>query len=165
LKLFALGKNEARRKLEVEEAWPHKAGVVLKFTGINSISEAEALTGCELQVPRQERATLDAGSSYVSDLSGCRVFDRRREIGVLTDVRFGAGEAPLLIVTSEKSEYEIPFAEAYIRSLDIGRKRIEMELPEGLLDVNTPLTPEEKREQQARRKRAQDEDRNNHDLS
>jgi len=136
----------------VEEVWPHKGGLVLKFAGVDSISDAEPLVGCELQVPREERAALDAGWTYVSDLVGCVVLDRDREIGQVVDVQFGAGEAPLLIVKAGNAEYEIPFAEAYLKNVDLGRKQIEMELPASLLDVNAPLTAEEKREQ-GRRKR------------
>ena len=147
-----MGKDDSRRELRVEEVWPHKGSLVLKFAGIDSISDAEALIGSELQVPREKRAPLDAGWTYVSDLVGCAVFDRDREVGTVEDVQFGAGEAPLLMVKAGKAENEIPFAEAYLKSVDLERKRIDMELPAGMLDVNAPLTAEEKREQ-GRRKR------------
>jgi hypothetical protein len=63
-------------------------------------------------------------------------------------VKFGAGEAPLLIVyDAAKRVYEIPFAEAYVESVDLEHKQIRMDLPEGLLEVNAPLTAEEKQEQ------------------
>jgi 16S rRNA processing protein RimM len=147
LRLFAAGKDDSRRELQVEEVWPHKGSLVLKFAGIDSISDAEALVGSELQVPREARAALEAGWTYVSDLVGCAVFDRGREIGTVEDVQFGAGEAPLLVVKAGTVEYEVPFVEAYLKSVDLGRKRIEMELPAGMLDVNAPLTAEEKQEQ------------------
>ena len=146
MRLWAL-KDTARRELEVEEFWPHKQFLVLKFAGIETISEAEPLVGCELQVPAESRAKLEAGWNYVSELIGCTVFDGSREIGKVADVQFGAGEAPLLLVRTGSSEYEIPFAEAYLRKVDVGAQRIEMELPEGLLDVNAPLTAEEKQAQ------------------
>ena len=137
-----------RRELEVEELWPHKGLLVLKFAGVDSISEAEALVGCELQVPPNQRSQLDAGWSYVSDLVGCAVFDHEREIGRIEGVQFGAGEAPLLIVRDAVAKLvEIPFAEAYLESVDIDRKQVRMKLPEGLLEVNAPLTAEEKQEQ------------------
>lgn len=146
MRLWAL-KDTERRAIEVEELWPHKQFLVLKFTGIETISEAEPLVGCELQVPAESRAKLEAGWNYVSELIGCVVFDGGREIGKVADVQFGAGEAPLLLVRSGSSEYEIPFAEAYLKKVDVGAQRIEMELPEGLLDVNAPLTEEEKKSQ------------------
>ena len=119
----------------------------MKFQGIDSISDAETLLGCELQVPAAERGQLEPGWTYVSDLAGCTVFDGVREIGKVEDVQFGAGEAPLLIVKSGSTSYEIPFAEAYLKGVDLKGRRIDMLLPEGLLEVNAPLTPEEKQQQ------------------
>ena len=151
LELFALAQDNSRRELRVEELWPHKALLVLKFAGVDSISDAELLIGCELQVPRSERARLESGWNYVSDLVGCVVFDSGREIGKIEDVQFGAGEAPLLIVVSGvgagSKRYEIPYAEAYLKSVDLQHKQIQMELPEGMLELNAPLTAEEKEQQ------------------
>jgi len=150
MKLAALAEDGTRRELEIVEIWPHKGHLVLKFAGIDSISEAEALVGCELQVPAAQRAKLQAGWTYISDLVGCTVLDRDREIGKVKDVRFGAGEAPLLVIDGDK-EYEIPFAEAYLTKADLAQRRIEMQLPDGMLGINAPLSEEEKREQKRRR--------------
>ena len=147
LKLFALAQDDSRRELQVEELWPHKGHLVLKFAGVDSISDAEALVGCELQVPRSERAQLDPGWNYVSDLLGCVVFDGDSEIGRIEDVQFGTGEAPLLIVGTGSKRREIPYAEAYLKSADLEHRQIHMQLPEGMLELNAPLTAEEKRQQ------------------
>lgn len=149
LRVFALADDGSRRELKIEDAWPHKDFVVLKFAGIDSISDAEPLVASELQVPLSERAPLEAGATYVSDLVGCTLFDREREVGKVTDVRFGAGEAPLLVIGAGKGELEIPYAQEFLISLDLKRKRIEMALPEGLLEVNAPLTDEEKKQQRS----------------
>jgi len=151
MQLWALGKTGERRLLTVEEFWPHKSFLVLKFEGVETISEAEALKGAELQVPRSERAQLEPGWTYLSDLAGCMVFDGEREIGKIIEVEFGAGEAPLLVVRNEaeagakKLPYEIPFAEEYLVKVDIERKQVRMRLPEGMLDVNAPAKKEEGR--------------------
>ena len=138
MRLWALPKdgNGPRRELKIEELWPHKGYLVLKFEGVDSISEAESLIGCELQVPAAERAQLEPGWSYISDLVGCTVLDGDREIGSVTDVQFGAGEAPLLIVKAGSKVYEIPYAEAYLKSTDLEHKKICMMLPEGMLELN-----------------------------
>ncbi len=142
MRLWALLKTDDRRELKVEEFWPHKSFLVLKFEGIETISDAETLKGAELQVPRSERPQLEPGWTYLSDLTGCTVFDGGREIGKIVDVAFGAGEAPLLVVRGESQKgskdlpYEIPFAEAYLVKVDVARKEVRMRLPEGLLEVN-----------------------------
>ena len=150
MKLQALPRDldGSRRELEVEELWPHRGLLVLKFAGVDSISDAEALIGYELQVPKSQRSELQPGWNYVSDMVGCAVLDSGREIGRVEDVQFGAGEAPLLIVRDAAAKLvEVPFAEAFLESVDIDQKQVRMKLPDGLLEVNAPLTAEEKREQ------------------
>jgi 16S rRNA processing protein RimM len=155
MKLFALPKSEAsRRELEVEDLWPHKGLLVLKFRGVDSMSDAELLVGSELQVPSAERAELEPGWNYVSDLIGCMVLDHAREIGRIEDVQFGAGEAPLLIVANAVGKkFDVPFAQAYLEGVDVKRRQVRMNLPDGMLEVNAPLTPEEKQHQQSERKK------------
>jgi len=153
MRLWALTKDGQRREVKVEDLWPHKSFLVLKFKGVETISGAEPLVGAELQLPRSERSRLEPGWTYLSDLIGCTVFDGQREIGEIVDVQFGAGEAPLLVVRGKdrnqeqaaKLPYEIPFAEAYLEKLDLEQKQVRMKLPEGLLEVNAPLAKEEKR--------------------
>ena len=155
-KLFALGESGKgdqggaaqpnRRKLELDEHWFHKGMVVLKFAGVDSINDAEALVGSEIQIPRSERAALGNDEFYVSDLAGCTVTDSGKEIGRIKDVQFGSGEAPLLVIQGEK-EYLVPFAAAYIEKIALEQKRLEMKLPEGLLELDAPLNQEEKQRQ------------------
>lgn len=147
VKLSAVTKDDQRRNLELEGLWPHKAHLILKFAGIDSISDAEALVGCELQVPLAQRARLEAGWNYISDLVGCTVFDRDREVGKVSEVRFGAGEAPLLVVKAGQKEHEIPYAEAYLQNIDLAARQIRMTLPEGMLELDAPLSAEEKQQQ------------------
>jgi 16S rRNA processing protein RimM len=155
MKLFALPRSQvSRRELEVEDLWPHKGLLVLKFRGVDSMSDAELLIGSELQVPGAERAKLEPGWNYVSDLIGCTVLDKGTAIGHIEDVQFGAGEAPLLIVTNETGKkFEVPFAEAYLKGVDLEQRQVRMELPEGMLEINAAVTAEEKQEQQSERRK------------
>jgi 16S rRNA processing protein RimM len=69
----------------------------------------------------------------------------------VSDVRFGAGEAPLLVVKlpvcAVQNEVLVPFAEEFVKGFDAAGKRIDMEVPEGLLEVDAPLNQEEKQRQ------------------
>ena len=148
MELSALTKSGERRDVKIEELWPHKSFLVLKFQGIETINDAEPFIGAELQLPSSERANLEAGWTYLSDLIGCTVFDGGQEVGAIEDVQFGAGEAPLLVVSNKdgkaKLPYEIPFAEAFLEKFDLKQRQVRMKLPEGLLEVNAPLAKEEK---------------------
>lgn len=149
MKLLALAESgDRRRELEVEGFWPHKGLLVFKFRGVDSISAAETLVGEELQVPCAERGQLERGWTYISDLVGCMVLDHDREIGRLESVQLGAGEAPLLIVADGNGKkFDVPFAEAYLVAVDVKRKQVRMTLPEGMLEINAPMTAEEKQQQ------------------
>jgi len=135
LRVLALDKLDCRRELVIEDSWPHKGLVVLKFRGVENISQAQTLVGCEIQVPRAERLPLPRGEFYVSDLAGCAVFNRGAEVGRIAEVRFGCGDAPLLTVKAGASEYLLPLAEAYLVNVDLKGRRLDMDLPEGMLEL------------------------------
>ena len=146
--LAGLAPDGSRRQLQLEEHWFHKGHVILKFAGVDNINAAEWLAGMELQIPEEQRAELEAGAAYISDLVGCSVVDGELSIGTISEVRFGAGEAPLLVVRRESGdEVLIPYAEAFLKNAALAARRIEMELPEGLLELQAPLNEEEKRRQ------------------
>src|SRR5258708_37469544 len=63
MRLWALVKDGHRREGTVEDLWPHKRVLVLKFQGIAPISDAEPLVGSDLQVPRSGRADVELGRS------------------------------------------------------------------------------------------------------
>jgi 16S rRNA processing protein RimM len=57
-------------------------------------------------------------------------------VGGIEDVDKTAGPAPLLVVSGVRGEVLIPFAQSYLRKLDVEGKRVEMALPEGLVGLN-----------------------------
>ena len=142
------------REVHVENFWFLRSRIILKFQGIDSINEAETLRDFAVAIPGAERAPLDAGSVYVSDLVGCRVFDLNRdgaEAGEIVDVDRGSSNTDLLVVRTPgargaAAEALIPFVREYLVRIDAPGRRVEMRLPEGLLEINAPLTEEEKRE-------------------
>jgi 16S rRNA processing protein RimM len=158
--LSGLAADGSSRELQLEEHWFHKRGVVLKFAGVDSISDAEQLARLELQVPRDERTKLEAGAVYVSEIVGCEVWvgeaNDRRLLGAVTEVQFGTGEAPLLVVRQRAEpvensghEFLIPYAEEFVEAADFAKRRIEMQLPEGMLELQAPLSAEEKQRQKS----------------
>ncbi len=153
-RLFLLSSEDSPepvREVTLERHWLHKGSVALKFAGVDSISDAEALRGLLVAVPAAERAELTDGSVYIGDLIGCEVFDLNaaRSVGVVADVDREAGL--LEVKTPNGEEALVPFAKAYLVRMDIAGKHIEMRLPEGLLDINGPMTDEERREMGERR--------------
>jgi 16S rRNA processing protein RimM len=139
----AKSQAEAMREAKVVSHWLHKGRVVLKFAQVDSMAEAESLRGFDVVIPREERMPLSGDAVYVSDLLGVRVIDVSRggctDAGEITDVEpEGLGPAMLVIRTLAGDELLIPFVRAYLRKMDLEGKRLEMDLPEGLLTAQAP---------------------------
>jgi 16S rRNA processing protein RimM len=140
----ALGVHEeqvaAAREVELVAHWLHKGGIVLHFAGVDSISDAEKLAGLVVAIPRAERAGLGEDEVYIGDLIGCVLVDvagaESVVVGEIEDVDKTAGPAPLLLVRGKRGEVLVPFAQSYLRKLDVEGKRVEMVLPEGLVELN-----------------------------
>jgi 16S rRNA processing protein RimM len=120
---------------EVESTWFHGETLIFKFRGVDTISDAERLIGAEVRIPANQRVALDEGEFFQSDLIGCDVVDRR------TGERIGrveawddAGGAGLLVL----GDLLIPFARSICVDIDPAARRITVELPEGLKDLNRP---------------------------
>ncbi len=129
------------RPVELIHHWLHKGGIVLHFADIDSISAAETLAGLGVVLPREQRAPLAEDEVYISDLIGCVLVDLAGPepvtVGEIEDVDRAAGPAPLLVVRGPRGEVLVPYAKSYLRRLDLDNKRVEMALPEGLVDLNS----------------------------
>jgi len=121
-------------RYEVESAWFQGGTLILKFRGVDTISDAEALTGAEVRIPRSQRRQLETGEYYLSDLIGCRVVDRTNG-GLLGEVtRFDESAGSGLLVVGR--DLLIPFARSICVEIDPAGRRIVVDLPEGLKDLN-----------------------------
>jgi 16S rRNA processing protein RimM len=134
--LFAPDGSAGGEKYEIESTWFHGGTLVFKFRGVDSISDAELLYGREVRVPASERTKLDEGEYFQSDLIGCEVVDKRTgdSIGQVTAWDDGGGTGLLVV----DNNLLIPFARSICVEIDPAAKRIAVELPEGLKDLNRP---------------------------
>ena len=136
----------APREVELIAHWLHKGGVVLHFAGVDSISAAETLNGLIVAIPRAECAALDEDEVYIGDLIGCALVDVAGTapvaIGEIENVDRTAGPVALLVIGRPGSAEEIlvPFAKSFLRRIDLEAKRVEMALPAGLVELNSPST-------------------------
>jgi 16S rRNA processing protein RimM len=147
------------RRMAVKACWlsqNHRGQAVFHFEGIHSISEAEKFRGLDVLLPFEQRVTLPAGQYFVSDLIGCSVFENPASaaavssppcslgeapalLGTVGDVQFpgeGMTVTPLLEVETASGEMLIPLAEDICTKIDTKARRIDVELPEGLRELN-----------------------------
>jgi 16S rRNA processing protein RimM len=119
----------------VEEFWVHDGRPVFKFEGVDSISDAQVWVGADVLVPESERALPEEGEYSHADLIGCVVIGRSdgKRIGVVEGIEEGGG--PVLLRLAGDKEILIPFAQKICPEIDVSRKEIRVDLPEGLLDL------------------------------
>jgi 16S rRNA processing protein RimM len=129
--------------LPVVEVRPYKGRLLFRFAGVDSIDAAEGLMECDVVVPREERPALEEGEFYLADLVGCEVFDRKsgRRLGTVSGWRESGGPV-LLEMTAEGGRPEeavwIPFARSICVEIDPADRRLVVDPPEGLLELNSP---------------------------
>jgi 16S rRNA processing protein RimM len=119
-------------KYEVESTWFHDTTLIFKFRGVDTISDAERLSGSEVRVPLSERVALEPGEFFESDIVGCEVVDRRtgKPLGRVSAWQDGGGAGVLAV-----GDLLIPFARSICVEIDLAARRIAVELPEGLEDL------------------------------
>ena len=149
----------APRAVVVKNCWlsqNHKGQAVFHFENVDSINDAEKLRGLEVVLPIEQRVTLPAGHYFVNDLVGCAVFELASAPPALASPACAIGEAPallgvvagveipgedfpgtpLLVVDTARGELLVPLAEDICTRIDVGARRIEVVLPEGLRELD-----------------------------
>jgi len=110
--------------------------LILKLAGVDTISQVERLVGAELGVPEEQLPPAEEGLFYTFQLKGCQVVTAGgKALGTVTEV-LDSGGTHILKVDGDEGEILIPFAQSYLRKVDLGQRRIEVDLPEGLADLN-----------------------------
>jgi 16S rRNA processing protein RimM len=142
--------------LRIEEHWlptgKNAGRIVLKLSGCDSISAAEALAGQQLLIATSQLPALDPSTFFVGDLLGCTVYNHTVPIGPIVDIEFPTApdgrtrleDAATLLAVEQTPNAEpilIPFIQAWIDTIDLPNRRITMHLPEGLQDPPTPAEP------------------------
>jgi len=118
----------------VEEVWSHDGKPIFKFAGIDSIDDASEWAGADILVPDSERVRPEEGEYSHADLIGCSVVGDR-PIGTVSGIEEYGGPPLLKVAVEDGRDVLIPFAKAICREIDVERKTIRVELPEGLLEL------------------------------
>jgi 16S rRNA processing protein RimM len=123
-------------QLTVATARVQSGRPVVGFEGVSSIEQAEELVGVELRVPEETLQPLAPGSYYLHQLEGCQVTTGSgEEIGTVAKVEGGIGSSRL-VIQGTRGEVLIPLATEICVAIDIEARRITVNPPEGLLELN-----------------------------
>ncbi len=141
---FASGKNvrvvfpdRTERDLEIENVWKHNGRLILKFEGVDSISEAEVLRDADVRFPREELGEAPEGEYFYDDLIGCRMIEdgSGRKLGEIRDIYEPGGALLFSVIDKQGKELLVPFVDDICLEVNVEARRIRVRLPEGLEDL------------------------------
>lgn len=120
--------------VEVASSRAQKGGVVVRFAGIEDRDRAEELRNAWLEVELSQVPPAPPGIYYHFQLLGCRCYDSGTELGEVVDLVEDGGGL-LLIVSDGERRVPLPFVASFLKEVDVAGRRIDFELPPGLVDA------------------------------
>lgn len=120
----------------IDRSQLHKSSLLrVKFEGIDSENEAEALIKKDLFLPLNMLPPLEGNQFYYHEITGFTAIDQMdKEIGIIKNVN-DSGPQPLFVIDADDTEILIPVHDNFIKNLDRQKKKMHLNLPEGLLDI------------------------------
>jgi len=136
LKSVFIGKEGEFKEYAVESWVPRGKNLDLKLEGVDSLAQADRLAGLDVFIPEEGLKEREKDEYFLFQLIGCTVTDGQgKEAGRVKDV-MSAGSGELLVVEQGGKEILIPFHETICIEVDVPGKRIRINPPEGLLNLN-----------------------------
>ena len=124
------------QRLVVTSARFHRGRPIVGLEGIDSMTDADELAGVELRIPTDRLYALASGTFYRHDLVGCAVETVEGvSVGIVAGVEGTLGGSRL-VVSGRQGEVLIPLVSAICTAVEPSRKRIVIDPPAGLLEVN-----------------------------
>jgi len=126
--------DQAAGEFVVDSVLPYRGRWIVKLHGVDDMTRAEELRGCDMCVPAAERPPVAGGEYYLPDLIGCRLVDTAsgEELGTV-EAWQEYGGTPVLVAGT----LEVPFARTICVKIDLAARKIFVDLPEGLKDLNS----------------------------
>ncbi|KJD33797.1 ribosome maturation factor RimM [Tamlana nanhaiensis] len=120
----------------VEQAQLHKTELLrLKFEDVDTEADAESILKCDLYLPLDLLPKLDDDKFYFHEIIGFMVTDKNfGEVGIIKAINDTTAQA-LFEIDRNGKEILIPMNDAFIIKVDKNKKTIEVNTPDGLIDL------------------------------
>jgi 16S rRNA processing protein RimM len=101
---------------------------ILRLDGCTSRTDAEALGGQTLTVPRSVAAPLEDDEYWAEDLQGCRVVDGEREVGVVRQMLAYPSCELLEVERPGAADLLVPLVRDAVRHVDVEARVVDVDL-------------------------------------
>ena len=121
------------RQGQIESVRTHGDRILIRFEGIETPEEIQQLRGWTIEVPEAEARALDAGEYFLHDLAGLHLVDALgHDRGEILEAYEGGGGVLLNVKRRDGKTYEVPFAAEICTEINLKKKTIVVDLPEGI---------------------------------
>jgi 16S rRNA processing protein RimM len=125
------------REIQVEGTRTHGERALMKFAGIDTPEQVQALQNWTIEIPVEDARSLEKGEYFLHDLVGLTLIDAEsKERGIVTEVLEGGGGLLLQVKRPDGKEFHLPFVADICTEIDLDAKRIVVNLPDGLDELS-----------------------------
>jgi 16S rRNA processing protein RimM len=127
------------RSYVVDAARPHGERLLVRLAGVDDRDAADALRGSLLVIDSEDLPPIDEPDEYYDhQLEGLRVRTTTgRDIGTVAEVLHTAAGELLAVNRDSAGELLVPFVSAIVTSVSLDSGTVEIDPPEGLLELGT----------------------------
>jgi 16S rRNA processing protein RimM len=133
----AVALGDSRRETVIRSLRPSGTDFIAVLDGVTDRSTAEGLKGSLMHVARDRLPPPAEDEVYVSDVIGLPVYRKDGsllgEVAAVTD--FGAGDLLEIRCAARHNTIMIPFVAAMVPEVDVAKRRIVVDPPEGLIEA------------------------------
>lgn len=137
--IFSAGNRLLVRKTDGSEktckiAWarPHGRVLLVSLAGVSDLDQAATFKGAEILVERGLLPVLEDGAYYWCDLIGLDVFAVDDQYLGRLDSIFETGSNDVYVVRNGDREILVPALRTVVKTIDLQKKTMRVDLPEGL---------------------------------
>tara|TARA_B100000780_G_scaffold31982_1_gene20221 strand:- start:839 stop:1363 length:525 start_codon:yes stop_codon:yes gene_type:complete len=120
----------------IQKSSLHKGNQLrVQFEDVYSDEEADSILKCGIYLPMSLLPKLDGNKFYFHEVIGFTVVDLKfGEVGSIVHINDKAAQ-PLFEIDRDGKDVFIPMIDDFIKKVDRVNKKIEVETPEGLIDL------------------------------
>lgn len=120
----------------VMAAREHKDGLIVTLNQVENRTQAEALRGSRVEIPAEYLVAEEEDESlFLGQFLGLEVSDERLgRLGLVVGLGSN-GPQDLLVIETARGRFDVPLVEDFICELNLDKKYLKMDLPEGLIEV------------------------------
>lgn len=134
LKKALVETSKGLQTFTIEQARLHQKFAIIKFLEISNMNEAIELKNCYMMIPEEETVKLPEDNFYVYQLIGLHVYENEQCLGELVEVLETGSNDVYVVKNAQSKEILIPALKSVVKKINLDNKRIDVELPLGLLD-------------------------------